>query len=584
MLKNIKFDTKKMAQSLNCSEVAARILINRGIADREAAHRFLSASIEQLYEPTLMKDIEKAAIIMKNAVKSKSKILVVGDYDVDGVISTYILYKALYKCGANVNYHIPDRISEGYGINENIIRNASVNSVDVIITCDNGIAAIEQVKLAKELGMTIIVTDHHDIQFIEKEDGSRDYIVPSADAVINPKQLDCGYPFKFLCGAGVAFKFVQVLYRFMNMSAEEAYEFLEYAAIATVCDVVDLVEENRIIVKKGLELINKTNNIGLKALFNETGIDKKGVSIYAIGFVIGPSINASGRLEQAIWALKLLLSENENEARELAKRLHELNQERQEITTIGVETAVGLIETSEIIKDKVKVVYMPEVHESVAGIIAGRLREKYNVPAFVITKGKEGVKGSGRSIEEYNMFEELLKCKDILGKFGGHPMAAGLSLEEENIELFREKINKNCSLSDEDIIPKIIIDMHLPLSAANMELAKELQSLEPFGKGNSKPMFAEKKIRIFRAQVLGQNRNVLKLKLIAGNGKLIDAIYFGDIDAFNEEISQAFGESELQKMYYGNPNEITIDLVYSVSINEYMGKVSLQLVIASFRV
>lgn len=572
-----------MAEILNCSGVVARVLVNRGITDKEKAFRFINANVEDLYEPTLMKDIEKGALIIKEAIENNSKVLVVGDYDVDGVISSYLLYTSLVKCGAKVDYHIPDRVKEGYGINESIIRNAKEASVDVIITCDNGIAAVEQVKLAKELGMTVIVTDHHDIQFIEKEDGSREYIIPAADAVINPKQLDCRYPFKYLCGAGVVFKFAQVLYKLMGIPEEEAYKLIEYAAIATVCDVVDLTDENRIIVKSGLELINKTNNLGLKALFKETGIDKKEINVYALGFVVGPSINASGRLEQALWALKLLLSEDECEAKELAKKLHELNKERQDITNSGVETAIQIIEGSTVKNDKVLVVYMPEVHESVAGIIAGRLREKYNVPAFVLTKGKEGVKGSGRSIEEYNMFEELLKCKELLGKFGGHPMAAGLSLEEDKIDRFREKLNENCALTNEDILPKVVIDMQLPLSNITIQLAEELQTLEPFGKGNTKPIFAEKNIKIQKAVILGANKNVLKLKIMIPNMKYIDAIYFGDIQAFNKSVLDSYGEYEYQKMYSGVENDVNLDLVYSISINEYMGNRSVQLVVTSFR-
>lgn len=583
MLKNIKFDTKKMAQELNCSEIVAKLLVNRGIIDKDIAFKFINPTVDNLYEPKIMKDIEKGAILIINAINKKLKILVVGDYDVDGVISTYMLYTSLLRCGAIVDYHIPDRIKEGYGINESIIRNAKENCVDVIITCDNGIAAIEQVKLAKELGITVIITDHHDIQFIEKEDGNREYIIPSADAVINPKQLDCKYPFKYLCGAGVVFKFAQVLYDKMNIPETEAFKLLEYAAIATVCDVVDLTDENRIIVKNGLQLINKTNNIGLKALFEETGISNKEITVYSLGFVVGPSINASGRLEQAIWALKLLLSKDLNEAKDLAKKLHELNKERQDITSSGVDIAVQMIDYSILKEDKVLVIYIPDIHESVAGIIAGRIRERYNVPAIILTKGNEGIKGSGRSIEEYNMFEELLKCKDILGRFGGHPMAAGLSLEEEKIEILRKKLNENCLLTDDDIIPKVVIDMQLPLSNVTIQLAEELETLEPFGKGNTKPLFAEKNIKIQKAMILGANKNVLKLK-VTKNRKLIDAVYFGDIEKFNTTIIENFGEIEMQKMYEGMQNDVLIDLIYSININEYMGNRTVQLVISSFRV
>lgn len=583
MLKNIKFDTRKMAQELKCSEIVAKLLVNRGITVKDIAFKYINPTVEQLYEPRLMKDIEKGAALIKNAINNKLKVLVVGDYDVDGVISSYMLYTSLYKCGAIVDYHIPDRIREGYGINESIIRNAKENFVDVIITCDNGIAAIEQVKLAKELGITVIITDHHDIQFIENADGTREYIIPSADAVINPKQLDCKYPFKYLCGAGVVLKFAQVLFDIMGIPETEAYDLLEYAAIATVCDVVDLTDENRIIVKNGLELINKTNNIGLKALFEETGISKKEITVYSLGFVVGPSINASGRLEQAIWALKLLISKDLNEAKDLAKKLHELNKERQDITNEGVDIAVQIIDNSILKKDKVLIIYMPDIHESVAGIIAGRIRERYNVPTIILTKGNEGVKGSGRSIEEYNMFEELLKCKDLLGRFGGHPMAAGLSLDEENIDLLRSALNNNCMLTEQDILPKVSIDMHLPIDNLNMGLAEELKLLEPFGKGNPKPTFAEKKVRILKATVLGKNHNVLKLKLVSAKGKSIEGIYFGDIESFDNMISESYGNDELQSLYAGNRTYIEIDIVYNITINEYLGNKTLQVLICNFR-
>lgn len=582
MLKNIKFDVKGMSEQLHVSEVIARILVNRGIDNKEKAFKFINATINELYDPKLMKGIEKGARIIKEGIEKRLKMLVVGDYDVDGVISSYLLYSALEKCGATVSCHIPDRITEGYGINESIIRKAKIDGIDIIITCDNGIAAIDQVKLARELGIQVIVTDHHDIQFIENN-GIKTYMVPNADAVINPKQLDCQYPFKYLCGAGVVFKFAQVLYEYMGIEETEANKLLEYAAIATVCDVVDLTDENRIIVKNGLKMINKTENIGLIALFEETGLVGKEINVYSLGFVIGPSINASGRLEQAIWALKLLLIKDYNEARKLAKKLHELNKERQDLTAVGVESAIKIVENSNMKNDKVLVVYIPEVHESIAGIIAGRIRERYNVPTFVLTKGKEGAKGSGRSIEEYNMFEELLKCKDLLGKFGGHPMAAGLSIGEENIELFRRRLNEKCPLTDQDVIPKVLIDMQLPLSSITMQLAEELITLEPFGKGNPKPLFAEKAIRIQKAVILGINKNVLKLKVATRNGKLIDAIYFGDIEKFSTTILEIYGEFEYQKIFEGVQNKVEIDLVYSISINEYMNKRTVQLIISTFR-
>ena len=500
-----------------------------------------------------------------------------------GVISTYILNKALTRCNANVSFHIPDRIKEGYGINESIIRKAAEDNVDIIITCDNGISAIDQIRLAKELGLKVIVTDHHDIPFIEKEDGSREYIIPKGDCVVNPKRKDCNYPFKSLCGAGVAFKFIEELYREFNIPESEAIELLQYVAIAIVCDVVDLVDENRIMLKKGLELINNTNNIGLRALFKATGLEGKIINVYSLGFVIGPSINASGRLEQAIWALKLLMEENKELAEELAHKLHELNKDRQELTKEGLEKAIEVIEKNNMNKDKVLVVYLEDVHESIAGIIAGRIRERYNLPAIVLTKAHDGAKGSGRSIEEYNMYEELIKCKDILGKFGGHPMAAGMSIPRENIDEFRKRLNELTVLTDEDVIPKVSIDMALKLSEINYGLIDEISMLEPYGKGNSKPNFAVKNLIVRGARILGKDKNVLKLNLTDGS-MFIDGIYFGNIEAFEEEVKNNYGEMEYMKLLDGNARTIKMDFVYYPEINEYMGNKKVQMVINNFRV
>ena len=414
MVRNVKFNTAKLAQNLGVSEVVAKLLVNRGIYNLDIAKAFLDSSIDNLYNGLDMLGMSGAVELMKNSINNNEKILIVGDYDVDGVISTYVLYTAISKCGGNVSFHIPDRIKEGYGINESIIKKAREDNIDIIITCDNGIAAIEQVKLAKELGLKVIITDHHDVPFIE-ENEERKYVVPDADFVINPKQENCNYKFDKICGAGVAYKFIECLYKEFNIDKEELYDLLQYVAIATVCDVVDLVSENRIIVKEGLKRINNTSNVGLRALFKETGLEDKEITVYSLGFVIGPSINASGRLEQAEWALKMLLSHNEIEAKELAEKLNDLNKERQELTKEGLEKAIEIIEKNNMTKDKVLVVYLEDVHESIAGIIAGRVREKYNLPTIILTKAHDGAKGSGRSIEEYNMFEELLKCKDLLG-------------------------------------------------------------------------------------------------------------------------------------------------------------------------
>ena len=582
MVRNIRFDTDKFAQAMGISNIVAKLLVNRGIYNLDNAKSFLNSSINDLYEPGNMLGMTGAVELMKNSIKSGEKILIVGDYDVDGVISTYVLYRAISNCGGNVSFHIPDRIKEGYGINESIIRKASEGNIDIIITCDNGIAAIEQVKLAKELGIKVIITDHHDVPFVD-EDDKRVYVVPEADYVINPKQENCKYEFDKICGAGVAYKFIQCLYREFNISKEELYDLLQYVAIATVCDVVDLVSENRIIVKEGLKRINNTSNIGLKALFKETGLEGNAITVYSLGFIIGPCVNASGRLEQAEWALKLLLTKDEGLASELAKKLNDLNKERQELTQAGLEEAIRIIEENDMTKDKVLVIYLEDVHESIAGIIAGRIRERYNLPTIILTKAHEVAKGSGRSIEEYNMFEELLKCKDLLGKFGGHPMAAGMSIPSENIDKFREKLNEVTTLSDEDIIPKVSIDMPLPINKINYKLIDEIALLEPYGKGNPKPNFAVKGLMVKAARILGKNNNVLKLNLTDGYLN-IDGIYFGDIEVALEIIKNKFGEYEYNKMLNGQTNMVKIDIVYFPDINEYNGRKSVQLLIQNIRV
>ena len=582
MVRNVKFNTVKLAQDLGVSEVVAKLLVNRGIYNLDIAKEFLNSSINNLYNGLDMLGMSGAVELMKNSILNGEKILIVGDYDVDGVISTYILYTAIKRCGGDVNFHIPDRIKEGYGINESIIRKASEDKVDIIITCDNGIAAIEQVKLAKELGIKVIITDHHDVPFIE-ENEERKYVVPDADFVINPKQENCNYKFDKICGAGVAYKFIECLYKEFNIDKEELYDLLQYVAIATVCDVVDLISENRIIVKEGLKRINNTSNVGLRALFKETGLEDKEITVYSLGFVIGPSINASGRLEQAEWALKMLLSDNEIEAKELAEKLNDLNKERQELTKEGLEKAIEIIEKNNMTKDKVLVVYLEDVHESIAGIIAGRVREKYNLPTIILTKAHDGAKGSGRSIEEYNMFEELLKCKDLLGKFGGHPMAAGMSIPNENIDEFRSRLNNVTTLTDEDIIPKVSIDMGLLLSQINYELIDQISLLEPYGKANPKPTFGMKKLKVIEAKILGKNRNVLKLKL--SDGRLyIEGIYFGDIDSFENSIKDELGEIEYNKVFNGLSNNLYLDIICMPEINEFNGNKKVQLVISNYRI
>lgn len=581
-VRNRKTDYRAIAKRYGISEIVSKLLVNRDIIDNDSIESFIHPVYKNLHNPRDMKDLEKAADIMKNKIETNQKIMISGDFDVDGVVSIFILYTALKRCGADVVYEIPDRVKDGYGINNNIIDKAKDMGIDTIITCDNGIAAIDTINYGKQLGMTIIVTDHHDIPFIEKENGEREIISSDADAIINPKQNECNYKFKALCGAGVAFKFIQVLYEEMGIDKSEAYKLIEYVAIATVCDVVDLVDENRIFVKNGLKLLNETSNIGLKELIKVAGIENKEISVYHLGFVIGPSINASGRLDSAKKGVALLLSDSQAEAVELAKELHELNIQRKDITQQGVERAIEYIENNKMTSDKVLVVYTPETHESIAGIVAGRIREKYNLPTIVLTKATEGVKGSGRSIEGYNMFEELNKCKELLGRFGGHPMAAGLSLEESNVEILREKLNKQTTLTDDEVAPKIYLDMQLPLEKISYDLIKEIGTLEPFGKGNSKPIFGEKQVTVVKAAILGQNKNVLKLNIMMRNGVYIDGIYFGDIEEFENIIIDKYGSDELDRLYNGN-SKVKLDMAFYPSINEYNGRVSLQVVVENFR-
>ncbi|MBY7006333.1 single-stranded-DNA-specific exonuclease RecJ [Clostridium botulinum] len=582
-VKNIKADYKNISKKYGISELITRLMINRNIVEDNMIKNYINPIYSNFHDPYEMKDIEKATEILKEKIYSKEKIRIIGDYDVDGVISVYLLYTALKKCGANVDYEIPDRIKDGYGINKKIILEAKNDEIDTLLTCDNGISAIEQIKYAKELGMTVIVTDHHDIPFAEDEKGDRTFISSEADSIINPKQIECGYKFDKICGAGVAFKLIEILYEKMKISKEELYKLIEFVAIATVCDVVDLIDENRIFVKNGLKMINNTTNLGLKYLMKETKMDGKEISTYHLGFVIGPCINASGRLDSAKKGLRLLLSQNEEEALNLAKELVELNDERKSMTSDGVEKAIEIIEDSTMKDDKVFVIYIPEVHESLAGIIAGRIRGKYNVPTIILTKAEDGVKGSGRSIEEYNMFEELLTCKELLNKFGGHPMAAGLSLDENNIDLLREELNRNTKLTDEELVPKVIIDVPLGLENINYDMINDLEILEPFGKGNSKPLFGAKNVNAVKAMVLGQNKNVLKIKLKTASGRAIDSIYFGDIQEFEQYITKKYNYEELQKLYDGEFNSVNLDLIFYPSINEYNGNISIQIVIQNYR-
>lgn len=562
MLQTKRADFQEMAKCHGISPVTARIIRNRDVVGTESVEKYLKGGLKDLYNPYLLKDMELTVSIIREKVREEKRIRIVGDYDIDGVCSTYLLYRALTEIGAYADYEIPDRIRDGYGINESIIRQAAEDGIDTILTCDNGIAATAQIRLAKELGLTVLITDHHDIM---KEEGVE--ILPPADAIINPKQMACHYPYPEICGGLVAYKLVQALYEAYSISQEKWLEMLEFAAIATVGDVMKLQDENRIIVKEGLKRMGQTKSLGLRKLIEKNNLDEDNITAYQIGFVIGPCLNAGGRLHTAKLALSLLLSESEEEADRMALELKDLNDQRKTMTRQGTEEAVEQVEA--LYKDhKVLVVYLPSCHESLAGIIAGRLREQYQKPAFVLTDGEEGVKGSGRSIETYHMFDALVEVKELLSKFGGHPMAAGLSLKKENVDEFRRRLNENAKLGEEDFIKKIWIDVPMPLEYINEPLIEELDLLEPFGQGNEKPLFAQKGLSIRSVRVMGKNRNVVKFSLASEKGMPMDGLLFADGDSFLQELS-------------GNRK---IDVIYYPAVNEYNGNKSLQIVIKNYKI
>lgn len=565
-----KADFNGIAEKYQISPIIARLMRNRDVIGDEAIDFYLNGTVEDLYDGLLMKDMDRAVDILKEKIEEGKKIRVIGDYDIDGVNATYILQQGLAGLGADVDTDIPDRIKDGYGLNQMLIDRALEDDVDTIITCDNGIAAMNEIAYGKEQGMTIVVTDHHEVPYLE-ENGEKKYLLPPADAVVDPHRADCEYPFKGLCGAAVAYKLVEVLYRVSGKSEQKVEHLqeslMENVAIATIGDVMDLVGENRVFVKKGLELLKTTKNEGLHALMQCTGVDTSNLNTYHIGFVIGPCINAGGRLDTAKRALELLNASNRREAVTLAADLKELNDSRKEMTEEGVEEAVRQIESSSWKDDQVLVVYLPECHESIAGIIAGRIKERYYRPTFVLTRGETGVKGSGRSIEAYDMFAEMSRCRELFTKFGGHKLAAGLSLEEENVEVFRKRINELADLTEEDLQMKVSIDMRLPFPYINEELIHELKILEPFGKGNGKPLFAESKLRVIQPRIFGKNRNVLKCRLEDQKGNQMEAVYFGEV------------EDCLQQM----EKKQIMSFTYYPTVNEYMGKRTIQLTIVNYQ-
>lgn len=566
MLQTKRADFSGIAARFHISPVTARIIRNRDVEGETAIDRYLNGTLDQLYDPHLMKDMDKAASLILEKIQAGARIRIVGDYDIDGVCSTYLLYRGLSRCGGHVDYQIPERIRDGYGINESIIRKAKEDGIDTIVTCDNGIAALEQVRLAKELGMTVIVTDHHEV--VRAEDGSQ--ILPEADAVVNPHRDDCPYPFAGICGGVVAYKLVQVLYEQNRIPEQEWKDMLEFAAIATVGDVMKLQDENRIIVRWGLKQIPHTASAGLRALVEACGLDICNLTAYHIGFVIGPCLNASGRLKTAQLALELLLCEAGTpaalRAEEMAAELKLLNEERKDMTQAGMEQAFEQVDT-ELADDDVLVVYLPDCHESLAGIIAGRVREAYNKPSFVLTKGEDCVKGSGRSIESYHMYRALCGVRDLLLKFGGHPMAAGFSLKEENVGEFRRRLNEQSTLTREDFIPKIWIDVAMPLEYISEALVNELKSLEPFGQGNEKPQFAQKNLRIRSLRALGRHNNAVRMTVITEQGRPMEAMVFTEADKFVEEAK----------------NSRSMDVIYYPDINEYNGNRTLQIVVRAYK-
>lgn len=568
---------KELFNHIKVTPITLRVLINRGIDTKEKVNEFLNSSLKKLYNPYLMKDMDKAISIMVDAINNNEKIIVYGDYDADGVTSTAILYKAIKNCGGRVDYHIPHRENEGYGMSVSRIETIAEEGFDLIISCDNGISAIEEVKRAKELGLKVIITDHHELPFEEIE-GERRTVLPNSDALINPKQEDCNYPFKLLCGAGVAYKFSLALYDAMNMKNTNIDELLELAAIGTICDVVDLKDENRIIAKTGLKILSNTKNMGLKALKHIIDI-KDEVTCYNVGFNIGPCINATGRLETAQLSLDLLLCEDAGEALDIATKIFNLNKERQDLTTESVEQVCADIEGTSLINDRVLVVYNKSIHESIAGIVAGRIKEKYGKPTFVLTEGKEMPKGSGRSIEEYNMFEEMIKCKEVLSKFGGHPMAAGLSIEEENIARFRELLNDNCTLNEEDLAIKIRVDSPIKLSYVTEQVVQEFRLLEPFGKGNPSPILQANHVTVGDIKFLGSEQQHVKFRFnIDGTNNMMEGLYFNKRDEVIEILKLAYGDdySEYEAGYI-KPKGLVLDILFQPDINEYMGRRSIQL-------
>lgn len=559
---------QEIAEKFHIHPVIARLIRNRDVVGDEAIELYLNGTITDLYDGMLMKDMDKAVDILLEKISDRKKIRIIGDYDIDGINATYILLEGLRALGGRVSVDIPDRMKDGYGLNKTLIERAYQEQIDTIVTCDNGIAAAEEIAYAKRLGMTVVVTDHHEVPY-EESGEDKQYVLPPADAIIDPKRQDCPYPFKELCGAAVAYKLIETMFEVTGKDVEDVDYLMENVAIATVGDVMDLVGENRIFVKQGLDMLKRTQNLGLKALIECNKLDAQALTAYHIGFVIGPCLNASGRLDTAKRALELLCAKTKKEADVLAGDLKALNDSRKELTAQAVEDAVLQVETTGLQQDKVLVIYLPDCHESLAGIVAGRIRERYYKPTLVLTRAENGLKGSGRSIDAYHMYEELNQCKHLFDRFGGHKLAAGVSLQEDNLEMLRTQLNENAKLTDDDFIPKIAIDMQLPFAYIDEELVGQLMLLEPFGKGNAKPVFAEKDIEILGSTIVGKNQNVLKLRLRDANGQVMDAVYFGDAVQF--------------QTYFQNKSNKKAAFTYYPTVNEYQGRSNLQIIIQNYQ-
>lgn len=582
VLKRNKVDIEKMGEALGISSVTACVMANRGIGSYSSAMDFLKCDLDSLSDISIMKDVDKAFNIIINKIRENKKIAVYGDYDVDGVMSTVILYSAIKECGGNVMYYVPDRQKEGYGLNCDAVKELHSMGVDTLFTCDNGIAALEEIETAKNIGMTVIVLDHHEPAF----DDERKDIIPCADAVIDPKQKDCQYDFKKMCAAGIAYRFAMHIFENIGIETKKSDEYVTFAGIATICDIVDLLSENRTIAKNALNFINNTNNIGLKSLIKVCELEDRNINEYHIGFIIGPCINATGRLENAKLSVELFIEEDEQKAYELAEKLHKLNGERKELTVNAATEAVEYIENSSLKNDDILVVYNEDIHESVAGIVAGRIKERFYKPVIVITNTEDEniAKGSGRSIESYNIFEELLKCKKLFTKFGGHPMAAGLSLKKENIDILREMLNKNSTLTEKDLTPVIKIEKQLPIDNVNMNLANELTILAPFGKENPAPLFGAKNVLLEKIYIMGKNKNVIKFMFKTNYvGEKIYGISFDGYDDFIKQTKDLYGEKFCDRILSGNRADVYLDIIYSIGINSYNGRETVQLNIKDLR-